>query len=250
MSGPAPWPYRDGEVPLAGEIYHPGANANGKAVLVVHEADGIGGNVRRHSRMLAGLGYVAAAVDMHGKGRPLVDGEIAPALAAFLDDRDYLRRRAAAAYRALKAECGLADHQIAAVGYCFGGTTVLEMARGGMPLAAVASFHGLLTTPARARRGAVHARILACTGAKDPLVPLADVTAFQAEMAAAQADWQLSVFGRALHSFTNCAVDELGDARMAFDPEAEEASWVLLQLFLERSFAQAAAASPEIRRAD
>lgn len=247
MISPAPWPYRDGEVALTGEIYRPGANANGKAILVVHEADGIGGNVRRHSMMLAELGYVAAAADMHGKGRPLVGDEIGPALAAFIDDRAYLRRRAQAAYEALKADCGLADHQIAAVGYCFGGMTVLEMARGGIPLAAVASFHGLLTTPAPAQLGAVRARILACTGAKDSLVPLTDVTGFQAEMAAAEADWQLSIFGRALHSFTNRAVDQLGDARMAFDPEAEEASWTLLQLFLERSFAQAVAASPEIR---
>lgn len=243
MIGPAPWPYRDGKVALTGEIYRPGENANGKAVLVVHEADGIGGNVRRHSMMLAELGYVAAAADMHGRGRALIGDEIAPALAAFIDDRAHLRRRARAAYDALKADCGLADHQVAAVGYCFGGTAVLEMARGGMPLAAVASFHGLLTTPAPAQLGAIHARVLACTGARDPLVPLADVTRFQAEMAAAEADWQLAIFGRALHSFTNSAVDDLGDARMAFDAEAEAASWTLLRLFLERSFAQAAALS-------
>lgn len=243
MTAGSAWEYRDEDVPLTGEIYRPAGNANGMAVLVVHEADGIGGNVRRHSRMLAELGYIAAAADMHGKGRALVDDEIAPALAAFISDRARLRRRISAAYEALKEECGLAGHQVAAIGYCFGGTTVLELARAGAPLAAVASFHGLLTTPAPAQPGTVRSRILACTGARDPLVPLDDVTAFQSEMATAGADWQLCIFGRALHSFTNEAVDDLGDERMAFDPDAEEASWMMLQLFLARSFAQAAAGS-------
>jgi dienelactone hydrolase len=238
VTTPIPWHYRDAETRLTGEIYRPESNANGKAVLVFHEADGIGGNVRRHSQMLADLGYIAAAADMHGKGRPLIGDEIAPALAAFIEDRNFLRRRAGAAYDALKAKYGLVSHEIAAIGYCFGGTAVLEMARAGKPLAAVASFHGLLTTSAPAPPGAVRSRILACTGARDPLVPLADVTSFQAEMAAAAADWQLCVFGRALHSFTNSAVDDLGDERMAFDPAAEEASWAMLRLFLERSFAQ------------
>jgi dienelactone hydrolase len=235
------WHYQDEGLGLTGEIYRPANGGNGKAVLVVHEADGIGGNVRRHSQLLADLGYIAGAADMHGKGRPLTGDEIAPALAAFKGDPALLRRRVAAAFTALKTECGLAGHQIAAIGYCFGGTAVLELARSGAALAGVASFHGLLTTAAPAQAGALRTRILACTGARDPLVPLEDVTAFQREMAEADADWQLSVFGRSLHSFTNSAVDSLGDPRMAFDPEAEQASWAMLAQFLDRSFALAAA---------
>lgn len=243
-----PWPYRDGDLVLTGELFRP-ATPNGKAVLIVHEADGIGGNVRRHAALLAELGYLAAAADMHGKGRPLESEEIAPALAAFTADRHLLRRRVGAAYAALRQGLEFADRDIAALGYCFGGTTVLELARAGTPLAAAASFHGLLTTNLPAQPGAVKARVLACTGARDPLVPLEHVTTFQAEMAAAGADWQLAVFGRALHSFTNSAVAALGDRRMAFDPEAEEASWAMLELFLRRSFAMAgnrAADGPEV----
>jgi dienelactone hydrolase len=238
MTHGEPWHYRDGDLALAGELFRP-AEPNGKAVLVVHEADGIGGNVRRHAALLAELGYLAAAADMHGKGRPLEGDEIAPALAAFITDRELLRRRVGAAYAALKQDHAFDDRAIAAIGYCFGGTTVLELARAGTPLAAVASFHGLLTTPSPARPGAVKARILACTGARDPLVPLADVMEFQAEMASADADWQVTVFGKALHSFTNSTVDQLGDERMAFDANAEEASWAALELFLARSFALA-----------
>lgn len=238
MTTGEPWPYRDGGLALSGELFRPD-KPNGKAVLLVHEADGIGGNVRRHAALLARLGYLAAAADMHGKGRPLAGPEIAPALAAFKADRPYLRRRIGAAYEALKADHHFADQDIAAIGYCFGGTAVLELARAGTPLAAVASFHGLLTTPLPAEPGAIEARVLACTGARDPLVPLADVSAFQAEMAAAGADWQLAVFGTALHSFTNSAVDALGDEKMAYDAEAEAASWAMLELFLQRSFALA-----------
>jgi dienelactone hydrolase len=234
MAG-TPWTYRHGKLALGGEIFRPQDYGNGKAVLVVHEADGIGGNVRRHCQMLAELGYIAAAADMHGQGRPLVGDEIPAALAAFKANPDLLRDRIRAAYDALKVKFGLPDRSIAAVGYCFGGTAVLELARSGAPLAAAASFHGLLTTSAPAEPNSIKARVLVCTGARDPLVPLSDVVAFQAEMAAAQADWQLAVFGTARHSFTNSAVDELGDDRMAFDPLAEEASWSMLQVFLDQS---------------
>lgn len=236
-TNPVEWRYADGELELAGEIYQPTASANGRAALVVHEADGIGGNVRHHARLLAELGYIAALVDMHGAGRPLTGEEIPQALEAFKGDPIFFRRRIRAAFDALKSRYQLAGSSIAAIGYCFGGTAVLELARDGAPLAAVASFHGLLTTASPATPESMRTRVLACTGARDPLVPLDDVEIFQREMDSAGADWQLTVFGRALHSFTNSAVDELGDPRMGFDAEAEDMSWAILRLFLEHSFA-------------
>ncbi|MDE0946447.1 MAG: dienelactone hydrolase family protein [Sphingobium sp.] len=121
--------------------------------------------------------------------------------------------------------------------YCFGGLAVLELARSGAPLRAVASFHGLLTTRRPAEPDTVSARILACTGALDPLVPPEDVETFEAEMRASQADWQLIVYGRALHSFTNSSVDGLGDPRMAYDSSADRQSWAALLGFLDESFA-------------
>ena len=126
--------------------------------------------------------------------------------------------------------------QVAAIGYCFGGWAVLELARDGADLAAVASFHGLLTTRASAPPGGISARIFASTGAFDPLVPPTDVATFQAEMTKAGADWHLMVHGHALHSFTNVDVDRLGDPRMAYDAAADRQSWSALMAFLEEGW--------------
>ncbi|WCT72655.1 dienelactone hydrolase family protein [Sphingomonas naphthae] len=227
-----PWIYSDGDLELRGELFQPTATPNGAFVLVVHEADGIGGNVREHSGRLAGLGYLVAAADMHGGGRVLDGAEMADALTAFRTDPDLLRRRVRAAFDAFSQRPDVDPGRLAAIGFCFGGMTVLELARSGAPVRAVASFHGLLTTAAPARPGDVHARILAATGARDPLVPSEDVAAFQREMTEAGADWHLLVHGRALHSYTNHAVDGLSDERMAYDPAAHRLSWATLTCFL------------------
>jgi dienelactone hydrolase len=228
--------YQDDDIVLKGELHRPPGRGNGHAILVVHEADGIGGNVRRRCAMLAELGYVAAAADMHGGGRTLADNAIGPAMERFRADPPVLRQRVAAAVDALIAAAGVTADRIAAIGYCFGGLAVLELARAGSRIRAVASFHGLLTTRSPARKGTVTARILACTGALDPLVPADDVATFQAEMTQAEAGWQLIVYGGALHSFTNPAVDALGDPRMGYDRSADMQSWAALMRFLDDSF--------------
>jgi len=238
----APLAYRDGATALTGELFSPTGPANGRAVLVVHEADGIGGNVRRRAAMLAAQGYAALAADLHGPGAPLAGAAMHAALDQFRAAPDLLRQRVAAGLGALADATGTARDAIAAIGYCFGGLAVLELARSGAELCAVASFHGLLTTAAPARPGGVRARVAAFTGARDPLVPPADVAAFQAEMTAADADWQLSVYGRAWHSFTNPAVDGLNDPRMRYDPRADAASWAALATFLDAAFAARAGA--------
>lgn len=224
--------YVDGDTELHGEIYHPTGEANGCAVAVFHEADGIGGNVRRHCAMLAKLGYVALAADMHGGGRVLEGGEMLKAMDSFRADPDRLRRRAISAYHALLEHGGIDASHSAAIGFCFGGFTALELARSGVPLAAVASFHGLLTTKRPARTGEVHTKIAVFTGARDPLVPFDDIAAFQAEMTEAEAEWQLTIYGQALHSFTNKDVDALGDARMRYDRSAHVQSWSAMIQFL------------------
>jgi dienelactone hydrolase len=231
-----PWRYRHNDTELVGELYPPTGPANGRAMLVVHEADGIGGNVRRRCAMLAELGYFAGAADVHGGGRVLEGDEMYAALTRFKNDPALFRQRVRAALDALCTESGIAPDRTAAIGYCFGGMAVLELARSGAPLAAVASFHGLLTTKAPARAGEVTARILAATGALDPLVPPHDLATFQHEMTAAGADWHLLVHGRALHSYTNVDVDGLGDPRMAYDASADRQSWAALLAFLEESF--------------
>ena len=228
-----PYRYADGDLDCHGELYRPAGAANGRAVLVVHEADGIGGNVRRHSQRLAELGYLVLAADMHGGGRVLDGAAMHAALDRFRTDPDLLRGRVRAGLDALAAASGLPAERLAAIGYCFGGFAVLELARSGAPLAAVGSFHGLLTTRRPAAPEVVAARIAVFTGARDPLVPPDDVAGFQAEMMRAGADWQMSIYGRALHSFTNVDVDGLDDARMAYDRRSHEHSWAALLAFLD-----------------
>jgi dienelactone hydrolase len=227
------WSYRDGSLELRGELYEPLAAPKGKAVLVVHEADGIGSNVRRRCEMLAALGYNAGAADMHGNGRVLAGEEMTTALASFRADAGLIRGRVNAAFEALKAETNLPSSSVAAIGYCFGGYAVLELARSGTAAACVASFHGILTTPRRASIGDLRAPILVATGLLDPLVPEEDVTAFESEMKSAGANWHLLKHGRAYHSFSNPTVDRLNDARMRYDPVADAIAWAALVSFLE-----------------
>lgn len=227
-----PWLYSDADLALRGELYRPTVEPNGAAVLVVHEADGIGGNVRKHCRRLAALGYIAAAADMHGGGCVLEGDAMYRALDAFRADPPFFRRRVRAGFDALCAVDGVRPDRIAAIGFCFGGTAVLELARGGAPVVAVASFHGLLTTAAPARAGDIVARILVATGALDPLVPPHDIATFEQEMGEAGADWHLLIHGRALHSYTNAAVGGLDDPRMAYDPFAHALSFAALTTFL------------------
>lgn len=227
------WNYRDGALQLNGELYDPAGLANGRAVLVVHEADGIGQNVRRRCEMLSALGYVAGAADMHGDGRTLEADEIPAAMDRFRNDAGLIRGRVGSAFDALGAEAGLPATSVAAIGYCFGGYSVLELARSGVDAAAVASFHGLLTTPRRASVGEIRAPVLVSTGLRDPLVPDEDIVAFEAEMTAAGANWHTIRHAEAYHSFTNRVVDGLGDPRMRYDPVADALSWAALVAFLE-----------------
>lgn len=233
---PQPIPYRDGAAELLGLVERAAA-PNGRGILLVHEIDGIGRNVRRRARMLADLGYTALVADLYGGGLSY-EGEAARAqMEALTADTGLFRRRVSAGLERLRQEPGVEAGAVAAIGYCFGGLAVLELARGGADLAAVISFHGLLRTPVPAQPGAIRARILACTGARDPLVPLDDVAAFQREMDSAGADWQLIAYGRALHSFTNPNVAGMGDPRMDYDPSADRQSWAAALLFLEEAFA-------------
>lgn len=223
--------YDDDKTQLAGELYRPRAGGDGRGVLVVHEADGIGGNVRRRCAQLAELGYVALAADLYGTGRPLEGEEMRAAVDGFRAEPDRFRRRVRAGFDALAT---VADpERLVAIGYCFGGTAVLELARSGAPVRAVASFHGLLTSRAPAAPGAIRAKVAAYTGAKDPLVPPEDVAAFQTEMMAVDADWQLTVYGQAWHSFTNIGVQDSPDPRMRYDPEADAQSWAAALQFLD-----------------
>ncbi len=226
--------YRHDGLELRGIAEMP-ERANGRAVLVVHEAPGIGANVRRRARMLAELGYVAFVADLYGGGRSYGESSEGHPMHALRADPELFRARVRAGFDRMLELPDVDAARAAAIGYCFGGTAVLELARSGAPAAAVVSFHGLLTTAAPAREAEVRARVLACTGARDPLVPLDHVDVFSREMDAAAADWQLIVYGRALHSFTNPNVAGMGDPRMDYDASADRQSWAAALLFLDEA---------------
>ena len=209
-------------------------------VLVVHEWMGLNDYARRRAEQLAAMGYVALAADMYGEGKVAKDTEEAGKLAGALraGDRALLRKRAAAALAALKSSPHTDPDRLAAIGYCFGGTPVLELARSGADLRGVVSFHGGLDTPNPGDTRHVKAAILVCHGADDPFNPKAVVDAFQNEMRQSGADWQMVFYGGAVHSFTNPDSGNDKSKGVAYDPKADRRSWDLMRAFLAELFGE------------
>jgi dienelactone hydrolase len=215
--------YRDGDTELTGlfawnnsmEIKRPG-------VLVVHGGAGLDDHAKGRARRLAELGFVAFACDMYGNGVAGNRERVMARIAELRGNRAALCRRAGAGIEVLASQ-PLYDGRIAAVGYCFGGMTVLEMARSGIDLAGVVSIHGSLNTSEPAKTGTVKAKVLVCHGGLDPHVPMTQVSAFAEEMNRAGANWQLNIYGGAMHGFTHetgphlpgVAYHALSDARSA-----------------------------------
>lgn len=205
-------------------------------VLVIHEWWGHNEQARR----LAREGYVALAVDMYGEGQVADHPDDAGRFAARVrENRDLMLQRFESADRYLRNLHAVAADQIAAIGYCFGGTVVLEMARAGANLQAVASFHGSLGTDHPAEPGQTTARVLVLHGNDDPMVPTEQVEAFKDEMDAAGVDYHFVGYDGATHSFTNPDADAKAEAfgmPVGYDADADEASWAELLAFLAATF--------------
>lgn len=231
--------YRDGPLTLRGYLATPPALvARVPGVLVVHEADGVGAHVKRRAEMLAELGYVALAVDMFGDGRTA--GNLPDAIAMMhvvMDDPRVWRGRIGAALAALCALSDVDATRVGAIGYCFGGSTVLELARTGADVRAVVSFHGGLDTahPEDAER--IKGKVLICTGGADPFVPRERVDETQDRLAAAGVDYQVITFGGAKHSFTNRDVGAMGNPALAYDERSDRRSWAAMREFFAEAFA-------------
>ncbi|MEJ2671978.1 MAG: dienelactone hydrolase family protein [Deltaproteobacteria bacterium] len=212
----------------------------GKApgVLVVHEWWGLNDFARDMAQKEANLGYVALAADIYGGGRVTTDREEAARLAGDMrGNPELLRARAQAALLALAADPRVDPDRLAAMGFCFGGTTVLELAYSGADLAGVVSFHGGLPQAAPADLKRLKAAILVLHGADDPLVSAADITGFEQAMRQAQADWQIVCFGGAVHGFTNPANRDNPAAGVAYNAPAARRSWQYMQDFFREIFA-------------
>lgn len=228
--------YDGGGISARGYLVLPEKRQTSPGVLVVHEAPGLDDHAKRRARMLGDLGYVALAADLYGGG--MVGDGLEQALAMTVPlraDPDLLRRRIRASLDALAAVSAVDGGRLGAIGYCFGGMSVLELARTGAPLAGVVSFHGVLDTQRPAGTGAIKAKILVCTGAADPLVPLDQVNRFQAEMIQAGADWQLITYGGAKHAFTNPAADTIPMTGFGYSSAADTRSWNAMQSFFSEA---------------
>lgn len=229
--------YKQGETVLEGYLAYDDAKKGPRpAVIVVHEWLGPGEYTRNRADQLAKLGYLAFAADIYGKDtRPKNHEEAGKTAGAFRADRALMRARIQAAVDRVKQDKRADAKKIAAIGYCFGGTAVLELARSGADVVFVGSFHGGLSSPSPAKPGEIKARVVAFHGADDKFVN-PEVPGFKDEMRAAKADWTLVEFGGAVHSFTVKDAGSDPSKGMAYDEKADHRSWEMLQTYLAESF--------------
>jgi dienelactone hydrolase len=230
--------YRDDSVLLRGFLaFDERKSGKRPGVLVMPEAFGLGAQAKGRAERLAQLGYVALAGDPYGNGLETNDLQEAMKIAGALrEDIGKFRKRARVALDKLASLSQVDPNRLAAIGYCMGGSFALELARDGAPLKGIVSFHGGLGTPRPATAGQVKAKILICTGADDPFVPIAQVNALADEMTKAGADWQVIIYGGTVHSFTNPEAGKVGNAGLAYNKLSDERSWKAMASFFEEIF--------------
>jgi dienelactone hydrolase len=230
--------YRDGAMTCRGFLaFDETKEGRRPGVLVVHEAFGLGEHAKERAKMLAGLGYVAFAADMFGDRMQV--NELPKAIeiiSDLLNNPPKLLARAGAALDVLKKQSNVDAGKLGAIGFCFGGSTVLNLARSGADLKGVVSFHGALGTKVTATPGGVKASVLACTGADDPMIPADQVVAFEGEMRAAKADWQVISYGNTVHSFTNPEADGSLNPAILYNEQTDKRSWAAMRNFFREKF--------------
>ncbi len=230
--------YTAGETVLKGYLaFDDSIQGKRPGILVVHEWWGHNPYARKRADMLARLGYTALAVDMYGSGRTASHPEDAAKFSGEIKkNMPMARERFVAAMKLLQMEPTVDREKISAIGYCFGGGIVLEMARSGLDLDGVVSFHGSLTTSNPARSGVVKARVLVLNGEDDPFVKADQIEEFKKEMEAATISYRFINYPGAKHSFTNPDADKFGkefNLPLAYSPEADQQSWQAMQDFFK-----------------
>ena len=225
--------YKQGEAMLEGYLaWDDAAKGKRPGVLVVHDWMGVGPYAKSRTEQLARLGYIVLAADIYGKGvRPQNPQEASQQAGLYKKDRALMRARVNAALETLRGIEGVDAKRIAAIGYCFGGTTVIELARSGAEIAGVVSFHGGLDSPNPADGKNIKAKVLALHGADDPFVPAADLAAFEEEMRKGGVDWQLVKYGGAVHSFTHQDAGSDNSKGAAYNERADRRSWEAMKAF-------------------
>jgi dienelactone hydrolase len=230
--------YKHGDTTLKGYLAYDDAVKGKRAgVLVVHEWWGLNDYAKHRAEMLAQLGYIAFAADMYGDGFNTASPEEAGKHAGqFQSNRSLARERLTIALDVLRKNKLCDSKRIAAIGYCFGGMCVLELARSGADIAGVVSFHGSLNTPNLADAKSIKCKVLVCHGANDGFESPEEVAGFQKEMRDANVDWQMNIYGGAVHSFTNPESDKFGIPGVGYNQRAEKRSWEAMKLFFAEIF--------------
>lgn len=218
--------YADGDVACRGLLVRDPAPGSQPGVVLFPDARGLGDTAKGCARRLAGCGFVVFIADLYGQGMFTADIPRAHELMTVLrSDTDRWRERGRAALEALARQPAVDATRLAAIGYCFGGTTALELGRSGAELAAIVSFHGGLASPRPQDAACIKARVLACHGGADPVVPPDQVTEFVNHMTRATVDWTLEVYAGAQHGFTQTELVGTAVPGVAYDARADERSW-------------------------
>jgi dienelactone hydrolase len=236
-----PIDYHDGEIHLRSYLaYDETLPGKRPGVLVMPGGFGLGRNAKERAEMLARMGYVALAGDPYGGGIEIDDlKEVMKRVADLRADTANFRRRARVALDRLSATPWVDPGRVAAIGYCLGGTFVLELARDDAPIAGVVTFHGGLETKSPATPGMVRAKLLILTGADDPTVPVTHVNAFAEEMTKAAADWQIVTYSGTKHGFTYPDAESRKIDWIEYNQSTDERSWTAMKSFFQEIFGNA-----------
>jgi dienelactone hydrolase len=230
--------YKEGDTVLEGYLAYDTAGAAKKpGVLIVHDWTGLRETMKKRAEMLAKMGYVAFAADIYGKGiRPTDPKEASKVAGSYKNNRTLLRARVNAGLDELEKQSNVDKSKVAAIGYCFGGTTVLELARSGADIRGVVTFHGGLDSlhPEDAKN--IKAKILILHGADDPFVPADQVKAVETELTNAKVDWQLIKYSGAVHSFTIPEAGNDNSKGAAYNEKADKRSWQAMKDFFQEIF--------------
>lgn len=219
-----------------GFVAYESGGAKRPGVLVVHNWLGLTDETKDKARAVAKLGYVAFAADIYGKGVRPEQKDAGTVAGKYKGDRELYRRNLWLAYDTMLKQEGVDKNKTAAIGYCFGGTGVIEMARSGSKLKGVVSFHGGLDSPPAGRAKSFKTAILALHGADDPFEKPEDLAAFEDEMRAAKANWQLVKYGGAVHSFTDKSAGNDNSKGAAYNANADRKSWEEMKNFFAEIF--------------
>ncbi len=229
--------YRDQDILLEGYCaYRDDGKGKKPAVMVAHDWTGRNEFACRKADQLAELGYVGFAIDMYGKGKlgQTKDEKIA-LMQPLMKNRHALQQRILAGFHALKKLDIVDASRIGAIGFCFGGLCVLDLARSGAEVKGVVSFHGLLHAPENIFPQAIHAKILVLHGYADPMVPPEQVIQFGNEMTQAQVDWQIDMYGNTMHAFTNPEAND-PEFGTVYSKQADTRSWLAMTEFFKEVF--------------